>query len=56
MLIAIGIVEIAGRNGFLNFLQIVTLAKPTDRELMVAIEGMKLWFKMEKEEEKNISF
>lgn len=39
------------KKGFLNFLQIFTTITPTDRELTVAIEGMKMWLEIERKEE-----
>lgn len=38
-------------RGFLNFWQNFTTIPPTDRELNVAIEGMKVWLENEKKEE-----
>lgn len=38
--------------GFLNFLQLFSTITPTNRELLVAIEGMKVWLENEKREGK----
>lgn len=42
------IVFILIQCGFLNFLQNFTTIKPTDKELLVAIAGMKVWLENEK--------
>lgn len=36
--------------GLLNFMQILTTQKPTEQELLVAIEGMRVWLEHEKKE------
>lgn len=48
------IVFLLVKLGYLNFLQKFTTKIPTEKELAVAIEGMKLWLENEKkDEEKN---
>ena len=46
---AIIIVESGMLLGFFNFIQILTTATPTDKELEVAIAGMKAWYEHEYE-------
>ncbi len=50
------IIMILLRCGFLNFLQFFTTAKPTDRELVVAIAGLTVWLENEKKEKEKSRF
>ena len=56
MLSANIIVIILLQCGFLNFLQKYTTIIPTDKELLVAIEGMNVWFENEKMEKEKSRF
>ena len=44
------IIIFLSNHGFLNFLQKFTIDEPTEKDLMVAIEGMNVWVKNEKSE------
>lgn len=50
MLFANIIVLIFLQCGLLNFMQILSTQKPTEQELLVAIEGMRVWLEHEKKE------
>lgn len=50
------IVFILLQCGLLNFLQNFTTIPPTDKELMVAIAGMNVWFENEKKEKEKPKF
>lgn len=56
MLLANIIVFILLQCGFLNFLQKYTTMVPTDKELLVAIAGINVWFENEKKEKERSKF
>ena len=50
MLISIIMVQVLSDKGLLNFGQYMTTKKPTEKELLVAIQGLTVWVENEKKE------